>query len=992
MAAAWQNVRGLTDGEDVCAATFNRPLAELASRTEYLKRRLDAVFGDGKHTSVRIDAALSDTDTPDVGDVVCIDPETKRFRKAIASMSLYDAFAASDKAFAIGMLVSRTNLTGIVTLFGKVDMSGWDMDAMVDGGVFASGQYYLSAVNPGKITQTPTGPRIIIGWFSRQEQVSGDYSGAYALLNPQYADIEAHSHRTYVLVPRPCGDSYLVGDKVVVGGYKLPVESDYSNDIIVLAPRLVIEGEWTASFNEKYFITIEALDGGTPTNWPCRVKWVSENGKQSGSQVLSFFGESMPVGDHGMHVRLAPDPELDENTIFQVTGTVLSDEDRTWTVDRNSGRGWTDADANTLAELPNGTVRFSGVSNKPSNSLVYKVPAKVFDLTALELPQDYDTLVIDGVEYTFTHNLDGEDEHTIHTMSSVYETMLKVSESCDSCFYDEQLRQVLVGAETVTYKGAAVSPLAIGEIVAFVAYASGESLSTGYRIGQTTYSVVPATAMEPQPLSNGMTCTLIGTAAAGDSVSATVHCVPGAVFRYNIGFDQDLNSHFPPVPAKSGSFMLNGVEVPSYEFYPEAVVAIGADSLYWRDNLSGRQPWPVPEMSRTDRLDPEDEYQEMFHFVTRFHSESGLVTSLRPAEGSPIVIRRCGTDENATTGDLEMDIDFTVDTSDQNMAGYSVPKASRNGRLLFGPVVEKLIAGPGISFAKKAGMPEGQGTVTISADGAAYAGDFEAVALENAKIESIGMFPYTRLLKWDPDSNNNIPTGFVAKFHVPATLANATYRVKFYATVFGEESYEGSVLRYAGVTLDYAILPDYTPASGMVYEASNLKTGVITPDAPLNLAIPLGVAADNGSGYNYTAFDPILIHNDTDISPVEGNNALVINHAIPTKAECDGYVQRNNVGVEFGVKPGYTVALRFSRSSPVFGAKEGSPYTGNIGFLNLRWAIEEVTEVDKGNTINTEVVITDTVMKLRDVAARSGSMDTVDQIVRVLSGVISALK
>jgi hypothetical protein len=301
-------------------------------------------------------------------------------------------------------------------------------------------------------------------------------------------------------------------------------------------------------------------------------------------------------------------------------------------------------------------------------------------------------------------------------------------------------------------------------------------------------------------------------------------------------------------------------------------------------------------------------------------------------------------------------------------------------------MVEKIVAGPGISIAQKAGQPNGQGTVTISADGAQYAGDFETIALENAKLESIGMFPYIRFLKWDPEGNSNIPTGFVAKFHVPSTAQFGVYRVKFYATVFGEESFEGSASPLtAGIKMDYNILPDYNTVDGSLIETANLKTGLIKPDKEFTLDVPFGIQQDDET-FSYSAYDPLLIHNDSSLDPARGKSVLVLDHAFPTPEDCKTYYEAHQLsGTVFGVKPGYTVSVRFSRANP----SDGLPYIGPIGFLNLRWTVELYSTVD----VKTENdLITQTVINLRKAAAKSGRMDNSYDLVAILQRLINALR
>ena len=1032
--AVWKNVSGLVDGQEVAASTFNKPIGELVSRTEYLKDLLDGLLAADSRGTIVVEVKLVEADTPDVGDVVCVDHVTRKYMKAVASMSLYDAYTASEKAFAIGVLTDRTGLTGSVALYGKISLN-YDTSDIVDSGDFVTGQYYLSSTTPGKITRFPGGPRILVGFFFKSLQKNGDAQGIEAYINPQHMDIESHAHRTYTLLARPAGVSRVVYEeaevdepspttddstdstdnvsegRVVVDGY-LPEEVE---DGGVGVPRLVVCGDWTADYAEYYTVVMSNGDVDCDSGfakWPVSVTWTSDGTGESGSGELRFFGDTVAVGGHGLRVKLAPSDGMSESTPFGAVN--LTEAQRTWKISRYSGRGWSKADAATVVEFGSGLVRFGGVSDKALNHLVVRIPDKIFDLTSLiDSISDGNTLVVDGRSYVFTHDPDAVNSESdgvvyIQILDNTvrHDTFDTLAQLCDyeddAVFYegvgDEDLRQVLVGASEVLWNSDPVGSsldFGAGSQYGLVSYDSGESIATPVDFDvQGSLSVIPVHEWSVSELRNGMTIMVVGGSghSVGDRATADIYCVPGSKYRYNIEFDNDLNLHFPPVPARSGCLMLNGVELESYENYGDkAVISIGDDSIYWRDDSEGRQPWPVPAMSQTDSVDPEDEYRELFHFVSEFHSETGPVTSLRPAEGSPITVHRCGTDEDARVGDLELDVDLAMGMSDQGVPGYKVPKAFRGGRMLLGPVVERIVAGPGISISQAAGVPGGQGVVKIAADGSEYAGDFETIALENAKLESIGMFPYIRLLKWDPDSSSNIPTGFVAKFHVPATALPGVYRVKFYATVFGESSFTGGGYRTAGVRMDYNILPDYTGTGSDMIETSNLKTGLIRPDEPVVLDIPFG-STKSTPDVSYDAYDPLLVHNDPSIENLYGRSVMVLDHSFPTEDECRGYIDANlskTSGV-FGIRPGYTVAVRFSRVSP----SSGTPYTGDIGFLNLRWSIEEVAAVSVSKPSDTDAIVYQTVKALRNAAAKSGSapMQSGYAVSDVLQRIVNALK
>lgn len=1018
--AVWHSVNGLEDGESVCAEVLNRPVNELVSRTEYLKNKLDSLLESDARASLWTQVTLSRENTPQVGDVVCVDPVTSEYVKALATMSLYDAFAASEKAFAVGILVSAEGLTGTVVLYGKIDISCMDTKEMVEDREFVSGQYYLSSATPGKITRFPTGPRVLIGYFAAHALVNGDYSGGFAVINPQQLDIASHSHVAFPLLARPCGESTLLrtyyfdpGQVRAVGYYpdgietpmgpEDPVDSTDSTDsaepgplveLFTGIPRMAVGGYWASRLDEEYTITVSG------STWPCTLKWKTAVSAETVVPVY-YFGQEIPVGSHGMTVRLEPSKDMTEDSPVQADD--VPEDGYTWTLGRDKGRGWSSAGMNEIVTLePSGAiVRISGVSSRTFNDVRIVVPAKIFDLSDVDNPSPDDSLVIDSRTYTFTDDAGKSlDDGYVQILEDAYKTLSQLSEVEEKVFWceDNDKRTILVGASTVTGLGLSVSDGLDNSDAgyAILAYATGEIFAGERQIGVQFLPVVELQQWSVNELANGQTATLVrGSPAVDDKGACSYRCVPGSVFRYMTSFDPDLQTWFPPVPATSGSLLFNGAEVESEGLFgSKSPLVIGHDSLYWCDDTPGRQPWPYEYMRHDDSVAAADECREVFRFVSEFHSETGPVTSLRPAPGSPVTVRRCNTGADATVGDLELDLDLTLGASDQNEPGYKVAKAFRGGSLLLGPVVERLVAGPGISFSRKEGVPEGQGTFTISADGTVYQGDFETIALENAKLASVGMFPYIRLLGWDPSSSTNIPTGFVAKFHLPATASSGVYRVKFYASVFGEESFTGSSARVAGISMDYNILPDYSAGEGSQGDA-NLKTGLISPDSSFTLDIPLGVQGE-GTSIGYTAFDPVLMHNDSSLGTVYGRSVQVLDHSFPYPEDCQGYIEahQGQITGAFGILPGYTVAVRFSRASPSTDGEYSSyaPYTGALGVLNLRWCVEEVATMSVATASATEDLVTQTVLNLRKAAARGGSMTTDYEVVNILKRLLSALK
>lgn len=427
---------------------------------------------------------------------------------------------------------------------------------------------------------------------------------------------------------------------------------------------------------------------------------------------------------------------------------------------------------------------------------------------------------------------------------------------------------------------------------------------------------------------------------------------PEALYDYVLGMDPQIANYWPPVPPKSAAVIVNGVEMDNAALFPKhPTVAFGRATLHWFEDDEGRKPWP--EDLAAAESNPAYDKVMVMHWVRGFQGATGPVTSLQPKKGSPLKIYGYGTTDSANVGDLEIDAAIDFDIVDGGAPGYMVPKRSENGKLIAGPVVERLVPGPGISLISKAGSPSGQGTVVIGLDNGSYRNQFEDIALENAEQAKIGMFPYVRL-KGYSGSTISSPSAFTATMRVPTNLPDEKYALAVYASVFGEEGYEGSK-RAACVKFSYNVLPDLTATGDMRYR--NLKTSLMKPNGERTVLIPFGHNGERGNEYN--GFDPILL--TTKKSGFENKDDIVtdaLGDAIPATVDFAGRWSSP------ALRPGYLVGIRVSRA--VTSAQGFEPYRGAIGFVNLSWAIvpadnpelstEEISGMLSGVVIKTNTI------------------------------------
>lgn len=150
MAQGWrQDVRLVENGEPVDAGTTNRPGQDLASRTQYLRERLDAL--DSR-------SALYDQEAPCdedvlVGQPVFFNQDTQQYEPAQAVLqTVAGALTLSPLAHCRGLVVAKRS-AGIcdVLLAGKapLDISA----ALLDDAEPAAGNYYLSTRQAGRLVQ-----------------------------------------------------------------------------------------------------------------------------------------------------------------------------------------------------------------------------------------------------------------------------------------------------------------------------------------------------------------------------------------------------------------------------------------------------------------------------------------------------------------------------------------------------------------------------------------------------------------------------------------------------------------------------------------------------------------------------------------------------------------------------------------------------------------------------------------------------------------------
>ena len=995
--STWPAVHGLADGQPVNSDTINGPLFELAQRTNYLFSQLQGLLGDNPFESVLLAGVPLATDRliPVPGDLVYLDAAAGVYRQAQASMSFLDEFISAQSAFAIGVLTSVTGSTGNVVSSGKItladpDGTPWLLANLLQAGeTFRPGQYYLSSTTPGKITAHPQGPLISVGVYvaSVQQPTYGDY----AVLNPQYRDTgESHVHRSFSLFDQPAGQYGMTGetpgDTVTVLGFSpsLVVPGDWQ-------PRLTISGSWLAVNPAQYTCWLSTAAGtvraASPapadfnsTATPVYLHWTSSDPLEgSGMSRVYSFEVPFAVGTKGLvgvlenPNGLTPAAGIEWSTPYQAAAD--SPDERTWVFTApTQTRGWS---ARRWRQYFQGTTT-SGFSLILLGGPHMSQDARSWDdITvtcaelhefALELPTAHQTTVIGATTYEYT--LDGTFTAghipviLAADMLTTYDNLVSAILSADVAgitpVLDPDNSVFVVGTPagtSVTHLGVAIAVVApgAGNVTIGAATASLLVFDKDHHNLVVDYGTPywgSAEYWQFAALNNGLQIMVIpwsqaGAPKIGDAVAVgdTWVCeisdqANGSNFYYAIGMQQSLNQLYPPVPVKAASFMQNGIELSEKSFNPlNPSIAIGQDTIHWYSNQYGHAPWPLDWVSLENPGLSNNQLEQRLHFVKATIGDTGYVTSLAPASGSPITVDRCGTGDPATVGDLQLGLDLSLITQAANLAGFQAIKGTQGGKFLTGPVVEMIQAGPGISITQSQGAPGGQGKVTISSTQSSqmYSGDFDDITLLNAKEAQIGMFSYIRLLGWTT-GGTNVNTGFVGKFRVPHTLPNVPYRVIIYATVFGENSVPGSVNPVplqAGLNFTYSILPDVFAIDQSLYPNTaslNLQNQLLTPASVLQAAVPFGDPGIQSPNPIYVGYDPILIHNDpTEGSDQPDQHAQILGSPFPNADDFPTFPSPQTLGV----RPGSIVAVKFTRAPVASGAE----YTAPLGFINVRWAL-----------------------------------------------------
>lgn len=210
MSGNWPyNIKHVTPGEPVQAGIVGRPDRTLEERTEYLKDRIDAA--ELGRAIFEVDATVS----PDVqaGQPVYWNWATNRYEPAMVAVTLDEVtqvFTVQPSSDCVGMCYKKKAADRAdIVLRGLVTFP--DLTQSI-GETVAPGKYYLSAVEPGKLSKQKPPVTVVVCHVQGPRDNCSDQLRVVVM--PQSRDyVEEHTHYRFDLVARPAGTNTVVTDE-----------------------------------------------------------------------------------------------------------------------------------------------------------------------------------------------------------------------------------------------------------------------------------------------------------------------------------------------------------------------------------------------------------------------------------------------------------------------------------------------------------------------------------------------------------------------------------------------------------------------------------------------------------------------------------------------------------------------------------------------------------------------------------------------------------
>jgi hypothetical protein len=395
-----------------------------------------------------------------------------------------------------------------------------------------------------------------------------------------------------------------------------------------------------------------------------------------------------------------------------------------------------------------------------------------------------------------------------------------------------------------------------------------------------------------------------------------------AMFGYNLAAHSELESVWPPLPITAAAITwdqgdnnnnqtIGGVDIP---LGLDGLCHLDSNGIWWMSDCDGDIPWPedlvdssssaaswaedgygsldsegswssssISSSSSASWFNPEcprfDKMRVLLHFAKMtFGTDKSVVTSLQPADGSPIKVQNCA-GEDATTGDLFLDLSLELSVIDSELEGYQVVKNVTGTEYQRGPIVEGLFAGGDAVLTSTKQLTvgadtlhQGRVTVTVPMDVASRELTPQIVRLDDVVERYYDEVPYLGFLAGRTSSVR-------LRFHIPPIGLSAIQQMKLRVAILG---------RFADT------LPDLTVTYRKIIRGT--ATPADLPTTALN-EVALG-------------FNPAIAVGTNQYVEVESD-------LFPVVPGTEGYI----VG-------GDTILITITRSA-------GDAYTGELGLLRV---------------------------------------------------------
>jgi hypothetical protein len=926
----WPNVPKVVDGVTQISADGLNPIVDaLTHRTHIIHQRQ---YQD-------INAALVCTGVPTTavaGDFVAL--VDSQAQPALASVDLLDASLLSPQSVVVGVVSVVDQGLADIVVSGRYALASGSApipaeDLMQPGETPRPGPYWLSSTAPGKLTAEPRGPRIFVGTLAYRDSEPEFY------VQPQPRQHQAeHRHRGFELVNQAIGETQVSGGTVAILGIEsitTPVEA-------YLVPR----GSWSYQGESSYDIWVSRSDSVAeayadslaPLDWgQAWLHAVSTDPLETATvSRLTGYNHWAGIGSKGVEIQLNPVGDRD----------TTPDTARRWSLGLpEDGLGWRQYLVDQELSGPQDyRLKLYGSPDLQQQLDITCVSGELWSLTFGSNPVDGNTVTSGTLVFEFDNN----DAVTPGNISvAIGDTAI---DSCANLVaamrsaglnagkHTSDAYAVALGALVSTGPSVAKLSDGVGDLESqepAVMITSGDDVlladtasSVWLDVGlYTRQDLITSGFIEVVPYAADGTTAADLNMYSGDTWTTSVSVeIPGTRFVYNAGFNQDLYRNLEP--ASGSQLVISGLQQPGYPVVSSGYTwGTGLTGIHWCLDAEDSEPWTGLAV-----------YTNTMMSV----GSTGIVTSVRGIPGGPVSVYARGTTTPADSGPLDIGFDFNALPGQQQVGGYTVVKSMQGHRINTGPVVERLSCPDGsLSITQRLGHPSGQGDVFISSQSNGFGGELEYLSYGNAKFERQGMFQYTKLLGWDSDLiSGNINTGFYARFIVPHGLDPALdFKALLYFTVFGTQDIAaGQGISYAGLVFEYSVLPDYVgvnqdPAWNSIADTAGPSNplGLLNSD-PIAVELPLGTTSGDPV---YRAYDPVMLHNDSDLADQDRRQYLGLGPAVPDSTTLSYW--DSNWG-QPRLKPGSVVAIKVSRG-PI---SSGQEYKYPLGFLNLRWKLVTV--------------------------------------------------